>query len=109
LAALHVADFALVVVHAQHGISVGIERVSNYADECGIPKIIVINVMDRVVQLHRELIELVRRVRPRVAHHFDQGGLSEEEFRDGIHAAVQRQHFIPPFCISAETEWAWHV
>jgi translation elongation factor EF-G len=38
-----VADFVLVVVHAQHGISVGTERVSNYADECGIPEIIVIN------------------------------------------------------------------
>ena len=36
LAALHVADFALVVVHAQHGIGVGTERVWNCATECGI-------------------------------------------------------------------------
>ena len=47
LAALHVADFALVIVHAQHGVGVGTERVSNFADECGIPKIIVINAMDK--------------------------------------------------------------
>ena len=47
LAALHVADFALVTVHAQHGIGVGTERVWHFADECGIPKIIVINAMDK--------------------------------------------------------------
>ena len=47
LAALRVADFALVVVHAQHGIGVGTERVWNYATECGIPKIIVVNAMDK--------------------------------------------------------------
>src|ERR1700730_2294365 len=47
LAALHVADFALVVVHAQHGIGVGTERVSNFAEEAGIPKFIVINAMDK--------------------------------------------------------------
>src|ERR1700751_4885611 len=42
LAALHVADFALVVGHAQHGVGVGPERVADFADERGIPKIIVI-------------------------------------------------------------------
>ena len=47
LAALRVADIALVVVHAQHGIGVGTERVWNYATECGIPKIIVINAIDK--------------------------------------------------------------
>ena len=172
LAALHVADFALVVVHAQHGIGVGTERVSNFADECGIPKIIVINAMDkqnanfekvladarahygprvfplnvpmnpgpdfnqildvlrsdvvtyettgrgryteepaqgswkdRVLQLHRELIELIAESDDALlTKFFDQGGLSEEEFRNGIHAAVQQQHFIPLFCISAETD-----
>src|ERR1700761_7944335 len=172
LAALRVADFALVVVHAQHGIGVGTERVSNFADECGIPLIIVINAMDklhanfekvladtrahygrrvfplnipinpgpefnqildvlrndvvtyettgrgryaeepaegswkdRVVQLHRELIELIAESDDALlTKFFDQGGLSEEEFRKGIHAAVQLQHFIPLFCISAETD-----
>src|SRR6059036_1275726 len=47
LAAVRVADFALVVVHAQHGIAVGTERVWNCATDCGIPKIIVVNAMDK--------------------------------------------------------------
>src|ERR1700730_16690863 len=168
LAALHVADFALVTIHAQHGIGVGTERVWHFADECGIPKIIVINAMDKpnasfdkvladarthygsrvfplnvpvnpgpdfnqildvlrndivtyetngrghfteesahgkwkdqVLQLHRELIELIAESDDALlTKFFDQGGLSEEEFRNGIHASVQRQHFIPLFCIS---------
>jgi elongation factor G len=172
LAALHVADFALVTVHAQHGIGVGTERVSDFADECGIPKIIVVNAMDkqnahfektladarkhygprvfplnvpvnpgpdfnqimdvlrcdivtyettgrgqytekpvhgswkeRALQLHRELIELIAESDDALlTKFFDQGGLSEEEFRSGIHAAVQQRHFIPLFCISAETD-----
>src|SRR4029453_14841498 len=40
LAAVRVADFALVVVHAQHGIGVGTERVWQCATDCGIPKVI---------------------------------------------------------------------
>jgi elongation factor G len=172
LAALHVADFALVVVHAQHGIGVGTERVSNFTDELRIPKIIVINAMDkpnanfekvladtrahygprvfplnlpinpgpefnqildvlrsdvvtyettgrgryteepaqgnwkdRVLQLHRELIELIAESDDALlTKFFDQGGLSEEELRNGIHAAVQQRHFIPLFCISAEMD-----
>lgn len=43
LAALRVADVALVVIQAQHDIGAGTERVWNYATECGIPKIIVIS------------------------------------------------------------------
>jgi len=34
---------------------------------------------------------------------FEQGSLAEEEFRAGIHAAVQKELFIPLFCTSAET------
>jgi elongation factor G len=172
LAALRVADFALVVVHAQHGVGVGTDRVWNYATECGIPKIIVVNAMDkeharfddvladvrtqfgprvfpmnvpvnpgpgfnqvldvlrsdivtyettgrgrfteeaatghwkeRVGQLHAELIELIAESDDTLlTKFFDQGGLTEEEFRSGIHAAVQRQLFTPLFCISAETD-----
>src|SRR6202045_1993710 len=170
LAALHVADFALVTIHAQHGIGVGTERVSNFADHYGIPKILVVNARDkqnanfdeilgdarahfgprvfplnvpvnpgpdfnqildvlrndivtyettgrgryaeqpalgswkdRVLQLHRELIELIAESDDTLlTKFFDQGGLSEEEFRRGIHAAVQKQLFTPLFCISAE-------
>ena len=172
LAALRVVDFALVVVHAQHGIGVGTERVWKCATECGIPKVLVVNAMDkpnahfdevlaearehyghrvfplnvpvnpgpgfnqvldvlrndvvtydttgrgkfreepatgawkdRVTQLHRELIELIAESDDTLlAKFFDEGGLSEEELRAGIHAAVQRQLFIPLFCISAETD-----
>src|ERR1700758_5102604 len=172
LAALRVADFALVVVHAQHGFGVGTERVWNYATECGIPKIIVVNAMDkehanfdnvlgdaraqhgprvfpmnvpvnpgpgfnqildvlrsdivtyettgrgrfseepangpwkdRVTQLHSELIELIAESDDTLlTKFFDQGGLSEEEFRSGIHSAAQQQLFVPLFCISAEID-----
>src|SRR5207237_8044313 len=47
LGALRVGDFALVVVHAQHGISVGTEQVWDYATRYGIPKMIVINGLDK--------------------------------------------------------------
>jgi elongation factor G len=169
LAAVRVADFALVVVHAQHGIGVGTERTWQCATDCGIPKIIVVNAVDkqnahfdevladaraqygpkvfplnvplnagpnfnevldvlrsevvtyetdghgkyregpavgerkeRVAQLHRELIELIAESDDTLLNKFfEQGSLSEEEFRAGIHAAVQAQQFIPLFCTAA--------
>src|SRR6185295_5509289 len=42
LGALRVGDFALVVIHAQHGIGVGTERVWEYATGYGLPKMIVV-------------------------------------------------------------------
>jgi elongation factor G len=172
LSGLRVADFALVVVHVQHGISVGTDRVWNYATDFGIPKILVINALDKpnssfeqalasarehfgagvfpmnipinpgpgfnqvldvlrneivtydaaggrgrfteipatgswqeqVAKLHRELIEHIAESDDTLlTKYLDEGGLSEEEFRAGIHTAVQKQHFIPLFCASAET------
>ncbi len=47
LGALRVGDFALMVVHAQHGVSVGTEQVWDYAGRYGIPKMFVINAMDK--------------------------------------------------------------
>src|SRR5258706_3431952 len=47
LGALRVGDFALVVVHANHGIGVGTERVWDYATGYGIPKMIVVNALDK--------------------------------------------------------------
>src|SRR6266536_6649843 len=47
LGALRVGDFALVVVHANHGVGVGTQQVWEYADRYGIPKMIVINALDR--------------------------------------------------------------
>ncbi|HEX7860970.1 MAG TPA: elongation factor G [Verrucomicrobiae bacterium] len=173
LGALRVADFALVVVHAQHGIGVGTDRVWKYATEYGIPKIIVVNAIDKqnehfdevladarahygqhgvfpltipvdggrsgfhqvldvmrsemvtyepngkglykeepargewkdkVTSLHKELIEHIAESDDTLlSKYFEEGGLSEEEFRAGIHAALQKQLFIPLFCTSAET------
>src|SRR5687767_12556614 len=46
LGALRVGDFALVVVHAQHGMGVGTDQVWKYATGYDIPKMIVINALD---------------------------------------------------------------
>jgi len=170
LGALRVGDFALVVVHAQHGLGVGTERVWNYATGYGIPKMIVVNAMDKenvdfdavvkqlqerfgrhvfplnypvnpgpgfnrvldvlrneivsyatdysgkyqeepvngewdakVKQLHSQLIEHIAESDDALMNKFfEQGSLTEEEFRAGIHSAVQKQLFIPLFCASAE-------
>jgi elongation factor G len=170
LGALRVGDFALMVVHAQHGLGVGTERVWNYATQYGIPKMIVVNAMDKenvdfdavvrqlqerfgrhvfplnypvnpgpgfnrvldvlrneivnyqtdasgkyqeepatgeweakVKELHSQLIEHIAESDDELmSKFFEKGGLSEEEFRAGIHAAVQRELFIPLFTVSAE-------
>src|SRR5579859_3049486 len=170
LGALRVGDFALVVVHANHGLGVGTDRVWNYATGYGIPKMIVVNAMDKenvdfdavvrqlrehfgrhvfplnvpinpgpgfnrvldvlrnetvtyatdgsgkyqeepatgeweakVKELHGQLIEHIAESDDELMNKFfEKGGLSEEEFRAGIHAAVQRELFIPLFSVSAE-------
>src|SRR5687768_2963769 len=47
LSALRVADFALVVVHAQHGVGVGTDQVWRYATNYGLPKMVVVNALDK--------------------------------------------------------------
>ena len=47
LGALRVGDFALVVVHAVHGVGVGTDAVWKYATQHGIPKMIVVNACDK--------------------------------------------------------------
>src|SRR5881628_3591345 len=47
LGALRVGDFALVVVHANHGVGVGTDQVWSYAAQYGIPKMIVVNALDK--------------------------------------------------------------
>lgn len=166
---LRVGDFALVVLHAVHGFGIGTERVWDYASHYGLPKVVVINAVDkpnasfdrvmeqarqhygrhvfplavpvdagpefvrvldilrsevvtysadgsgkyteepatgelaeRVKELHRELIEHIAESDDTLMDHFfEQGSLSEEEFRTGIHSAVQRELFIPVFCTCA--------
>jgi elongation factor G len=170
LGALRVGDFALIVVHANHGVSVGTDAVWKYATEDGIPKMIVVNAFDkeetefektlaqirehfgerifpltipvnpgtgfnqlldvprseiityatdksgkfteakatgewaeRVDQLHKQLIEYVAESDDSLMEkYFAAGGLSEEEWRAGIHKAVQNQVFTPLFVTSAE-------
>jgi elongation factor G len=47
LGALRVGDFALVIVHANHGVGVGTDAVWKYATQYGIPKMIVVNAFDK--------------------------------------------------------------
>jgi elongation factor G len=169
LGALRVGDFALVVIDAQHGLGVGTDRVWDYAHNYGIPKMIVVNGVDKenghfddvlktcqehfgrhvfplavpvnsgpgfsktldvlrseivtyatdgsgkyteepatgewaekVKALHRELIEHIAESDDTLMEKFfAEGTLSEDEFRAGIHAAVQKELFIPLFCASA--------
>jgi elongation factor G len=171
LGALRVGDFALVVVHAGHGVGVGTGAVWKYATEYGIPKMIVVNAFDkeeidfekvlaqirehfgdrvfpltvpvnpgagfnqildvprseiitfagdksgkfteapasgdwagRAEQLHKQLIEYIAESDDTLLEKFfAQGSLSEEEMRGGLHAAIQKQVFVPLFVTSAET------
>jgi elongation factor G len=171
LGALRVGDFALVVVHALHGVGVGTEQVWKYATDDGIPKMLVVNALDkehvnfnnslqqirsrfgdrvfpmaipidagpgfhqvldvmrsevityttdgsgkytespasgewkeRVNELHKQLVELIAESDDSLLEKFfEQGGLSEDELRGGVHTAVQKQALIPLFATAAET------
>ncbi len=170
LGALRVGDFALIVINAAHGIGVGTDAAWDYATHFGLPKMLVVNALDkanikfddivadarahfgknvfpvtiplnagpgfsqvldvmrneivtytpggsgkyvevpagalaeRVQQLHRELIEFVAESDDTLMEHFfEKGILSEEEFRAGLHKAIQKQVFVPLFAVSAET------
>jgi elongation factor G len=60
LGALRVGDFALVVIHAQQGIGVGTDQVWRYATQFDIPKMIVLNAMDREGANFDSLLEQCR-------------------------------------------------
>jgi elongation factor G len=170
LGALRVGDFALVVVNASHGVGVGTDAAWKTATEDGIPKMIVINGMDkedadfdellvelrshygervfplsmpvnpgpgfnqlldvprseiityandksgkfteapasgdwaeRVKQAHERLIEYIAEADDTLMEKWmEKGSLTEAELRAGLHAALQKQSFIPVFCTSAE-------
>lgn len=58
---------------------------------------------ERVDKLHAELIEYVAESDDTLLERFfEEGGLSEEEMRSGIHAAIQNESFIPLFVTSCE-------
>lgn len=170
LGALRVGDFALIVVNAAHGVGVGTDAVWKTATEDGIPKMIVINGLDkegadfdeilielrshfgervfplampvnpgpgfnqlldvprseiityagdksgkfteapatgdwaeRVKAAHERLIEYIAEADDTLMEKWmEKGSLTEAELRGGLHAAVQKQSFIPVFCTSAE-------
>src|SRR5580698_5487309 len=60
LSALRVADFALIVINAQHGIGVGTERVWKYATDFGIPKILVVTSADKLNSHFDEVLAAAR-------------------------------------------------
>ena len=169
ISSLAVVDMAVVLLHAANGVEVGSEQVWSYATKNNIPKVLVVNGLDRehskfdeivqqtkdhfgknvfpmqlpinagpgfnqivdvlrselityqtdgsgkytesalpeewqnrVEELHQELIEYVAESDDTLLEKFfDQGNLSEEEMRSGIHQAIQNQSFIPLFCTSA--------
>ena len=169
LGALSVVDLAVISIHAVNGIEVATETMWHQATKLGIPKMLVVNGLDRehvkfdtvlsqarrrfgnnvfpmqlpvnpgpgynqnidvlrtelisyqadgsgrmkeselpsdlkerVSTLHQELIEYVAESDDALLEKFfEQGSLSEDEMRNGIHRAIQDQTFIPLFCVSS--------
>ncbi|MBC9867785.1 MAG: elongation factor G [Opitutae bacterium] len=169
LGALRVSDFALVVVDASSGPQLGTDQVWDYASNCQIPKMLVVNACDkenidfdqvlaalrenfgrnvfpmtlpiaegpgfsrvldvlrcveiqyatdrsgaftetqpegewkdRVDALHEELIEYVAEADDSLLEKFfDQGNLTEDELRGGVHQAVGEGVFIPLYATAA--------
>jgi elongation factor G len=60
LAALRVGDFAVVVVNAAHGAGVGTDKVWNYATHYGLPKMVVVNALDKEHVDFDAVVEQVR-------------------------------------------------
>ncbi len=66
LGALRVADFALITIHANHGIGVGTDQVWETATHYGIPKVFVINACDKE---NTDIDGLLERIRARYGSH----------------------------------------
>lgn len=60
LGALRASDFALAVVHAQHGLGVGTDMVWKFATTSGIPKMIVVNALDKEEANFDQILEQCR-------------------------------------------------
>ncbi len=60
LGALRVADLALIVIHANHGVEVGTQQVWEYAINYGIPKILVINALDKEHSNFEQVLQQVK-------------------------------------------------
>ena len=58
---------------------------------------------ERAEQLHKELIEsIASNDEGLMEKYFDQGELTEEEMKAGLHASMIRHDIFPVFCVSAE-------
>lgn len=58
---------------------------------------------ERVTALHKEVIEYIAEADDSLMEKWmEKGTLTEEELRAGLHAAVQKESFVPVFCTSAE-------
>jgi elongation factor G len=62
VSALRVADFALVVVNAFHGVGVGTDQLWRYTTDYGLPKVIVVNALDKE---HVDFDAVLRQIRAR--------------------------------------------
>jgi elongation factor G len=54
-------------------------------------------------QLHAQLIEYIAESDDALMEKYFAQGLTEEEMRAGLHAAIQKQVFVPLFCTAAES------
>ena len=67
LGALRVCDFALVVVHGVDGVALGTNQVWKYATDFGIPKMLVVNMLDKEhAKFDTVLAQLKERFGPKV-------------------------------------------
>jgi elongation factor G len=58
---------------------------------------------DQVKTMHEKLVEYIAEADDKLMEKFfEQGTLSEEELRGGLHKAIQQQSFVPLFVTSAE-------
>jgi len=62
LGALRVSDLAVVAVHALHGVGVGTDQVWKYATQYGMPKVLVVNALDKE---HVDFEAILKQVRTR--------------------------------------------
>ncbi|MDE0083220.1 MAG: elongation factor G [Gammaproteobacteria bacterium] len=66
LAAVHAADAAIVVVGATSGVEVGTEKVWEYCEQRGLPRLVVVSMMDKE---HADFMGVLEAVRERLAPH----------------------------------------
>src|SRR5689334_1244535 len=60
LGALRVGDLALIVINAAHGLGVGTDAAWDYATQSGLPKILVVNALDKVNTHFDEIVDDAR-------------------------------------------------